>query len=231
MRAGSAFHTAPIAAAYDLLTGHAVWRRAIDDLVGWASPSDTTRQALDLGCGPGESAFALARALPAAEVVGIDFAAAMVRRAERRRGRHHADLDTVRFEQADAVDLPFADRCFDLAIGHSFLYLVADRPGVLRETHRVLRPGGVLALMEPADTGSLIGALRGSRPWAALRTAPTATLRFATSMVLWRVWSASAGRLSGPALDALLRDAGFVDVACRPTLGRLGWHCRGRRPA
>ena len=45
--------------------------------------------------------------------------------------------------------LPFTDSSLEAVVGHSFLYLVADRQATLAEAHRVLRPGGQIVLMEP----------------------------------------------------------------------------------
>ena len=66
----------------------------------------------------------------------------------------------------------------DLAVGHSFLYLIPDRGAVLREVRRVLAPGGTLVLMEPNEDASLPHAVREGarrcrvalrRPWDASR--------------------------------------------------------------
>ena len=218
------------ASPYDLLADQAIWRdqvlRVLDHVAG------TPERILDLGCGPGVSAFALGERLgPGTEITGIDLAHNMVALAERHHRRRYPHLDRVRFQQADATALPFDDGAFDLAVGHSFLYLVPDRPAVLREVRRVLEPGGTLVLLEPAATGSL--------PRAALRAAPRASMlwrhpldtpRFLTSMVLWRTVSAAAGRLDPDRIARLFDDAGFVDVYCRPTLAGLGLHCVGRVP-
>lgn len=233
MRPSAAFHFRPIAACYDLLTGQDYWRAAICDMLDGVTLSTThdPQRLLDLGCGPGESTFALAECFPDAEVVGIDFAAAMIERAERRHARHHATRNAVRFEVADATALPFDDASFDLVIGHSFLYLVPDRAGVLREAERVLRPNGLMLLMEPAAGVSLASACRRSRDRVrrALRQAPVAALRFGLSMAFWRLWSGSAGRLSPEQLSALYTAAGFRNIRITSTLGGLGLHAAARR--
>lgn len=70
------------------------------------------RKALDVGTGTGAGAFALARRFPAAEVVGVDLAAAMIEVARRKTPPELADR--VRFDVADATDLPYAQGEFDL---------------------------------------------------------------------------------------------------------------------
>ena len=233
MQFGSMFHARPIAAAYELLTSQDVWRRHIAALLGTISPPDDHEmQVLDLGCGPGESSFVVASLLGSkASVTGIDLAPAMVQRAQNRLQRHHRDLHNVRFETGDGADLRFADASFDLALGHSFLYLVPDRIGVLREAKRVLRPGGHLLLMEPHRHGSLLRAARlGARHLASSLRRPLTTYRFVASMLLWRVVSGRAGRLGRDELAALLTRAGFRDVTIEPAFGGLGLHARASRP-
>jgi ubiquinone/menaquinone biosynthesis C-methylase UbiE len=90
-------------------------------------------RALDLGTGTGHGAFAIARRFPEAEVVGVDLAEAMVAVA---RAKTPPELDPrVRFEQADASRLPFADGSFDL-VG------LANMIPFFDELARVVAPGG-----------------------------------------------------------------------------------------
>lgn len=235
MRSHIVFHARPVAAFYDLLTGQVLWRRAIESMLAGCGADRGTppSRVLDLGCGPGESAFALAERWPEAEVVGVDLAPAMIRRARQRLRRRPDTTGNLRFEVADAADLLFDSACFDLAIGHSFLYLVSDRPRVLREALRVLRPGGMLCLMEPAASGSLLraGAQARAEIARAIRRAPVTAARFGASMVLWRWFSGRAGRLASRDVERLFGDAGFTAIATEPTLAGLGMHCLGRRPA
>jgi ubiquinone/menaquinone biosynthesis C-methylase UbiE len=92
-------------------------------------------RALDLGTGTGLAAFAIARRFPKAEVVGVDVAAEMVAEARRKTPRELAHR--VRFEEADAAQLPFADRSFDLVA-------LANMIPFFDELDRVLAPGGAL---------------------------------------------------------------------------------------
>lgn len=214
---------------YDFLTGERYWREQIARVLDYAEVRSDLR-VLDLGCGPGVSSFVLAERLgPGAEIVGIDLAARMLARAERHHRRRHPELTGVRFERADATALPFEDGRFDLAVGHSFLYLVPDRPAVLAEVRRVLAPGGRLVLMEPSREGSLLEAARHAGGVRAALRDPFDATRFATAMVLWRLVSGAAGRLDRAEAARLLSEAGFREVAIHPTLGGLGIHCVGRR--
>jgi len=217
------------AGAYDWITGQAIWRAQVNTVVQYFGERPEAPRILDLGCGPGVSTFALGERIgPDAEIVGIDLASQMIKRA---RAHHQADfahLSGLRFEVADATELPFADHSFDVAVGHSFLYLIPDRVAVLREVRRVLAPGGTLVLMEPNRDGSLLAAARSSFDHAetgGLRSGER--LRFTISMVLWRVVSGAAGRMYPNLVERLFRESGFEHVSCHETLGGIGLHCVG----
>ena len=163
---------------------------------------------------------------PAAHVVGIDNASNMITIAKRWHRHDYAGLQNVEFHTADATRMPFDDASFDFAIGHSFLYLVPDRLGVLREVNRVLAPGATLVLMEPNRDGSLLTAMRaGWRGRATARGRWYSAFRFATSMVAWRIASAAAGRMHPALVSDLFARGGLGTATCHPTLGSLGLHC------
>jgi SAM-dependent methyltransferase len=105
---------------------------------------------LDIGCGEGE----LARHLPAGAWIGLDNSPAMLVRAP--------PPNMV----GDAAALPFPDRSFDSAALLYVLYHLADPAQALAEAHRVLRPGGLLAVAAPSrhDSPELAQAL----PYGAL---------------------------------------------------------------
>jgi ubiquinone/menaquinone biosynthesis C-methylase UbiE len=99
------------------------------------------RRILDVGCGLGDDAAALA-GLVATEgaVVGVDGSQAMIEAARRR----HGGVEGLSFEVADAGDLPFDDATFDACRIDRVLQHIADPAPVVREMARVLRPEGVL---------------------------------------------------------------------------------------
>lgn len=103
-------------------------------------------QVLDIGCGPGTDLGALAVAVgPTGAVIGVDQDPRMVATARERT----AGLPTVQVRQADAHRLPLGARSVDRARADRVLMHVAQPSAVLAEMHRVLRPGGLLALAEP----------------------------------------------------------------------------------
>ena len=100
---------------------------------------------LDLGCSSGLYTRTLARKLGSeGRVVGIDIAPGMLREAARRARRAGVRISLAR---ADAENLPFANASFSGAVCGGTLNEIGDPARALRETRRVLAPGGRLAVM------------------------------------------------------------------------------------
>ncbi len=138
-----------VAGRYDLLNSlmsaglHHRWRERAADIAAPA-PGDAI---LDVCCGTGDLTFELAgRVAPGGHVVGCDFSEPMLDLArDKAEARAAAG---VRFEWADALNLPYdADR-FDIATVGFGVRNFADRERGLRELNRVLRPGGRLVVLE-----------------------------------------------------------------------------------
>lgn len=219
-----------VASVYDLLTHQEIWAKQSGKVLGYVQAETPPARILDIGCGPGGSTFALAAAVPeTTEVIGVDYAGEMVRRARRHQKRKYAHYEHLSFQEGDATDLPFEAGAFDLIVGHSFLYLVQDPATVLQELRRVLSPTGTLVFMEPIQGGTLRVAVKSrfglEEEMAALTTQ---TLRFWTSMLTWRWVSTAEGRWKKEDLIALFQCSGFPQVTIHPTLGGLGVHCVGR---
>ena len=98
---------------------------------------------LDVATGTGAQAFAFAE--KAREVVGIDLSEEMLRIA-RRKNRS----PNVRFQQADAADLPFDDESFDATCVSFALHEmpISIRERVVREMARVTKPGGSVIVVD-----------------------------------------------------------------------------------
>jgi len=138
-----------VAGRYDLLNSlmsaglHHRWRERAADI---AAPT-AGDSVLDVCCGTGDLTFELAgRVAPGGHVVGCDFSEPMLDLAREKAEARAAD--SVRFEWADALNLPYdADR-FDVATVGFGVRNFADRDRGLRELNRVLRPGGKLVVLE-----------------------------------------------------------------------------------
>jgi ubiquinone/menaquinone biosynthesis C-methylase UbiE len=117
--------------------------------------AQSLRNVLDLGCGPGGWVLDVAFELPDAEIEGMDVSRTMVDYANAR--ARTQQLSNASFGVMD-ITQPFElpDASFDL-VNARFLAAVLKHevwPQFLLECHRVLRPGGVLRLTEPADFGT-----------------------------------------------------------------------------
>jgi ubiquinone/menaquinone biosynthesis C-methylase UbiE len=117
-----------------------------------AIPRRPYRAILDLGCGFGKSTRPLVDAFPDAEVVGIDLSAPNLRLAHQQAERLGK---RITFSQRAAEATGYPDGSFDLVTA---TMLIHELPmpvlrKVLVEVLRVLRPGGVLAVLDFAYTG------------------------------------------------------------------------------
>jgi ubiquinone/menaquinone biosynthesis C-methylase UbiE len=108
-------------------------------LVEYSSPTEGMR-VLDLASGTGEPGISLAQRVgPTGSVTAVDQSAELlVIAAERARSRNLSNFTT---QQADAHQLPFADRSFDLASCRFGVMFFSDVPRALTELRRVLKPG------------------------------------------------------------------------------------------
>ena len=114
------------------------------ELVGFVG----TERVLDVGSGLGGPSRYLAWRY-GCHVSGVDLTAEFVRVAEMLTLRTGL-ADRVDYRHGSALDLPFADASFDVVWSQNAAMNIADRNRLYREMHRVLKPGGKLALQEVA---------------------------------------------------------------------------------
>lgn len=117
------------------------WAESLVDVV---DPQPGER-VLDLACGTGVvTRKAAGRVGPGGTVTGVDLNADML--AIARRVTPAGAVPAITWKQADALDTGLADRSFDIGLCQQGLQFFGDRVTALRELHRVLAPGGRVAL-------------------------------------------------------------------------------------
>jgi SAM-dependent methyltransferase len=102
-------------------------------------PQVSSLHGLDIGCGEGSNTRKLARI--GARMHAIDIAPTFIRHAQ---DTEATDPLEIAFQVADGMALPFAEDAFDFVTAFMSLMDMPDQARVLREVHRVLRPGGFL---------------------------------------------------------------------------------------
>lgn len=122
---------------YEMQMGR--WSRCLAepflDFVGTANDE----RVLDVGCGTGSLAFALARRCQVKQVRGVDFSPAYVEHAA-----HHNHDPKIVFQVGDACALDFPDHSFDRVLSLLMLHFVPRADQAIAEMRRVARPGSVV---------------------------------------------------------------------------------------
>lgn len=130
-----------------------VWRRKLADALDLAPAA----LVLDAACGTADVALQIVQAGNAqVRVVGIDFAAGMLRLAKPKIARRHLQ-GKIHLAAADAFDLPFGPACFD-AVSMAFgIRNIQNKLSVLNCFYHHLKPGGRIAILEltTPDAGCL----------------------------------------------------------------------------
>jgi len=135
--------------AFDYNGKRQMARQIIEGIAGHVHLSDGA-SCLDVGCGSGALAIAVAKRNPGAQITGIDrwgkeyasFSKALCERNAEAEG-----VKYIAFQQGDATHLSFPDESFD-AVVSNYVYhnIPGDKQAYLLETLRTLKKGGVFAI-------------------------------------------------------------------------------------
>ncbi|HEV2990561.1 MAG TPA: methyltransferase domain-containing protein [Candidatus Angelobacter sp.] len=118
----------------------------VTDAIVAAARIEPSMRVLDVACGSGEPAISIATLLNGTgEVIGIDTAQAALQTATERATQRQ--LTNIRFQLADAHQLPFPDNNFDRITSRLGVMFFNDLARALGEMHRVLKPGGRAVLL------------------------------------------------------------------------------------
>lgn len=203
------------------------WHDLIADTVG---PSP--RRVLDVGCGTGFLALRFAEV--GHDVAGVDLAPRMIERARAKAaeiGLH------VQFTVADGTELPFPGESFDVLVARHVIWNLPDPDRAIQEWLRVLRPGGLLALVEGKWANNEALALAYSRPLSRLASRLLAAAAALAGPIVGsqprrfllrryhriEVALPFAGGPSPERLTTFMKEKGLQDVVARPLMDADLW--------
>jgi demethylmenaquinone methyltransferase / 2-methoxy-6-polyprenyl-1,4-benzoquinol methylase len=187
------------------------WRRFLVSRI-----PDDALHVLDVACGTAAVSIELAQRVPARSITGIDQSTDMLS-AGRRRVASAGLADRVELLEGRAESLPFGDADFDALTFTYLLRYVDDPRATLTELARVVRPGGVMAMLEFAVPRGVW------RPLWELYVRVGLPAAGAVAGTGWREVGTFLGgsirdfyaRVPEPALLELWRDAGIRDIQAR----------------
>ncbi len=150
---------------------------------------------LDLGSGGGiDVLLSATRVGPSGKAYGLDMTDEMLELAKENQAA--AGISNVEFLKGEIEAIPLPDASVDVIISNCVINLSADKPRVLSEAYRVLRPGGRLAVSDIVVRGPVDPRVR-------------------TSVELWI--GCVAGALEEDLYRRYLADAGFGKMEIQPT--------------
>jgi ubiquinone/menaquinone biosynthesis C-methylase UbiE len=145
-----------------------VYQPAQDEVIA-ALLSHGSRRVADIACGTGILASRIADELRPEEVYGIDMSDGMLAQARKR-------SSSVFWKKAPAEQLPFGDEFLDGVVTTSAFHFF-DQPAALAEFHRVLAPGGLVAVAAISPRQLLQVQLFAAGAWAPAHSPSPATVR------------------------------------------------------
>ncbi|MEJ2722441.1 MAG: arsenite methyltransferase [bacterium] len=153
---------------------------------------------LDLGSGGGIDVILSAKRVgPTGKAYGLDMTDEMLEVArENQRKAAESGIANIEFLKGEIEDIPLPDNSIDVVISNCVINLSADKPRVIEEAFRVLKPGGRFAVADIVARGRIPERLR-------------------SDMVLWT--GCIAGALEENTYRSYLQTAGFEQIEFEPT--------------
>jgi len=185
---------------YDELQRQDVPAGALEASLGCGNPTALAELAegetvLDLGSGGGIDVILSARRVgPTGRAIGVDMTDEMLALA--RRNAAESGIPNVEFRKGEIEALPLDDEEVDVVISNCVINLSVDKPKVLAEAFRVLKPGGRFAVSDVVVRGEIPPDIR-------------------RSLEMWA--GCIAGALEEDEYRSLLAEAGFEAIEIEPT--------------
>jgi SAM-dependent methyltransferase len=193
----------------------APYARILADRAKALAPS----RVLETAAGTGIATQALFRALPEGVIItATDLNQPMIDHARAKR-----EMAGVIWRQADAMNLPFPDRAFDLIVCQFGVMFFPDKQAAFRDALRVLRKGGsflfavwddysVMNYAPNAIAAGVVGAMLGREPWSLLSPPYHDEGTIRTDLAAAGFGAVQVERISQPACAASARDAAVITV-------------------
>ena len=149
---------------------------------------------LDLGSGGGIDCFLAGKKVGSTgKVIGVDMTPEMLDKA--RANKVKVGAENVEFRLGEIEHLPVSDSSVDVVISNCVINLSTDKPQVLREILRVLKPGGRMAVSDIVTSGDLPDEVKAS-------------------MSAWA--GCIAGAMDADSMSTLLKKTGFTNITLKP---------------
>ncbi len=194
------------------------WRKKAIKWLGTGNP----KKILDVASGTGDFAFE-ALALKPEKVIGFDLSEGMIKYGREKAIKLKA-ADVVEFVKGDSEGMPFADNSFDaITVGFGVRNFDNLKAG-LAEMHRVLKPGGKVAILEASQPPNTI--IRGLYGLYFNHIVPTVGRLFSKDVRAYKYLPESVKAFpEGAAFVKILEEVGYKNVQWQPlTLGACAFY-------